>query len=232
LFGSRRERYTDPAQTLLFDATRLAAPLPEGDRPQPTEGMKERTSRGRQRRVFPDFLPREEQRLLLKPAEIPEQMRDNPHVRRFFKKVGETLELIPMQLKVVEQFQEVLALDRPGEATTMVSARRPASLINSFAGPSLWAYLTVRRFADHLPYYRLEDTLGRSGFRIDRSTQWRWMRGLARGVTPLVDLMWELARQSPALGMDETPVMELGGSGRTLKGHLWTGVGDANHPYD
>ena len=105
-------------------------------------------------------------------------MRDNPDVRRFFKKVGETLEMTPMQLKVVEQWQEVIALDRPDETTTMVAARRPAALIQSFAGPSLWAYLTVSRFADHLPYYRLEDILGRSGFRIDRSTQWRWMRGL------------------------------------------------------
>ena len=58
------------------------------------------------------------------------------------------------------------------------------------------------------------------------------MRGLARGVTPLVDLMWQRALQSAVLGMDETPVMELGGPGRTLKGYLWTGVGDANHPYD
>ena len=44
--------------------------------------------------------------------------------------------------------------------------------------------------------------------------------------------MWELARQSAVLGMDETPVMELGGPGRTLKGYLWAGVGDADHPYD
>jgi hypothetical protein len=92
--------------------------------------------------------------------------------------------------------------------------------------------LTVSRFADHLPYYRLEDILGRSGFRIDRSTQWRWMRGLAQGVTPLVDLMWELTLQSAVLGMDETPVMELGGPGRALKGYLWTAVGDAAQPYD
>jgi transposase len=182
--------------------------------------------------VFPEFLPREEQRLYLKPEDIPAHMRDNPNVRRFFKKVGESLEMIPMQLKVVEQLQEVIALDRPDETTTMIAARRPAALIQSFAGPSLWAYLTVSRFADHLPYYRLEDILGRSGFRIDRSTQWRWMRGLARGVTPLVDLMWQLARESSVLGMDETPVMELGGPGRTLKGYLWAGVGDAHHPYD
>ena len=58
------------------------------------------------------------------------------------------------------------------------------------------------------------------------------MRGLAQGLTPLVDLMWNLTLQSHVLHMDETPVMELGGPGRPLKGYLWTGVGDAAHPYD
>jgi transposase len=233
LFGSRRERFTedDPAQTLLFDPATLDSPE-SSDENQPAPEPKKRTSKGRRRRVFPEFLLREEQRHYLIPEDIPEEMQDNPNVRRFFKKVGESLELVPMQLKVIEQLQEVIALDRPDETTTMVAAKRPVPLIQSFAGPSLWAYLTVSRFADHLPYYRLEDILGRSGFRIDRSTQWRWMRGLARGVTRLVDLMWQRARQSAVLAMDETPVMELGGPGRTRKGYLWTGVGDANHPYD
>jgi transposase len=231
LFGSRRERFADdPAQQLLFEAATLDSS--ENKEEQPPAEQKKRTSKGRQARVFPDFLPREEQRHYLKPEDIPEELRDNPLARRFFKKVGETLDLIPMQLRVIEQFQEVIALDRPDETTMMVSAQRPAPLIQSFAGPSLWAYLTVSRFADHLPYYRLEDILGRSGFRIDRSTLWRWMRGLAQGVTPLVDLMWQRALLSGVLGMDETPVMELGGPGKTLKGYLWVGVGDAQHPYD
>jgi transposase len=221
----------DPAQGLLFDTTTPDATESAVANELPQQETK-RTSKGRQRRVFPDFLPREEQRLELNPDDIPEAMRDNPDARRFFKKIGETLELIPMQLKVVEQFQEVIVLDQPDETTTMVAAPRPVPLIHSFAGPSLWAYLTVSRFADHLPYYRLEDILGRSSFRIDRSTQWRWMRGLAQGVTPLVDLMWNLTLQSAVLGMDETPVMELGGLGRTNKGYLWVGVGDAQHPYD
>ena len=235
LFGCRRERFTDdPTQTLLFEATdttTVDTPEPDEEDAQPKENEK-RTSKGRQARTFPEFLPREVQRHRLEPEDIPKEMRDNPDARRFFKKVGETLEITPMQLKVVEQFQEVIVLDQPDETTTVVAARRPVSLIQSFAGTSLLAYLTVSRFADHLPYYRLEDILGRSGFRIDRSTQSRWMRGLGDGVTPLVELMWERALQSSVLGMDETPVMELGGPGRTLKGYLWAGVGDANHPYD
>jgi len=116
LFGSRRERYTDdPQQTLLFDpqaappaATDEAAP-PASDPASPAR--KKRTSKGRGRRVFPDFLPREEERHPLNDADIPDEMRNDLHARRFFKKVGERIELIPMQLKVIEQYQECLALD-------------------------------------------------------------------------------------------------------------------------
>lgn len=182
---------------------------------------------------FPSFCHAKSNGIISSPRIFPRNCGTIPGLPwRFFKKIGESLEVIPMQLKVVEQFQESHRAGPADETTMIIGAKRPVPLIQSFAGPSLWAYLTVSRFADHLPYYRLEDILGRSGFRIDRSTQWRWMRRLARGVTPLVELMWERALMSAVLGMDETPVMELGGPGRTLKGYLWAGIGDANHPYD
>ena len=44
--------------------------------------------------------------------------------------------------------------------------------------------------------------------------------------------MWQRALQSQTLAMDETPVMQLGGAGKTLTGYLWAGVGDDQHPYD
>lgn len=64
-----------------------------------------------------------------------------------------------------------------------------------------------RVFPEYLPreeqehYSNPEDILGRSGFRIDRSTQWRWMRGHAEGVTPLVDRMWTRCLLSDVLGI-------------------------------
>jgi len=240
LFGPRRERFIDdPAQALLFDAETLeAASQPPQEQQEESESLdpeeeetKKRSSQGRRRRVFPDFLPREEEKYFLEEEEIPEEMRDNPNARRFFKKIGERIEIVPLQMKVVERYQEVIALDQPDETTAMVSAKRPTPLIQSFAGPSVWAYLTTCRFADHLPYYRIEDILGRGGFRLDRSTQWRWMRELAQGVTPLVGLMWDRALMSACLTVDETPVKELA-LGGTLTGYFWTGVGDATHPYD
>lgn len=116
---------------------------------------KKMTSKGHKSRIFSDFLPPEERQFPLNPGEIPEAMRDNPDVSRFFKKVSETLELTPMQLKVIEQYQEVIVLDQLNETAMMVAASRPIPLIQSFVGPSIWAYLTVSRFADHFPYYRL-----------------------------------------------------------------------------
>jgi len=237
LFGSRRERYADdPRQTLLFnpgaadcETTEEAAP----DAPAPAAPpRKKRTSKGRQPRVFPDYLPREEERLELDEADIPAEMLKDPRARRFFKKIGERIEMTPAQFKVIEQYQEMFILDQPDETAKVIAARRPPTLIQSFAGVSLLSYLTVCRFADHLPYYRLEDILGRSGLFIDRSTQWRWMHRLAIGVTPLVDLMWTRVLQGQIIAMDETYVRELGGRGTTLTGYMWAGVGDAEHPYD
>jgi len=199
LFGSRRERFTadDPRQLLLFDAVTLE-PAPSNDNGEGNdteEGQdqpppkKKRRGKGRQKRVFSEFLPREQERLELKDDEIPEQMRDNPKARRFFKKIGERVELIPMEIKIVEQYQEVITLDQEDGTTSFATARRPPSLFTTFASPSLLAYLTASRFADHLPYYRIEDILSRVGLHLDRSTQTRWMNQIGKAVTPLIDLM-------------------------------------------
>src|SRR4029077_10706564 len=134
--------------------------------------------------------------------------------------------------QVVEHYQEVIVRNDESCETTMATAAKPAQLIDSFAGPGLLAYLTTSRFADHLPYYRQEDILSRYGFRIGRSTKWRWMFGLAQGVKPLVDLMRSLALQSLVLGVDETPVRMLSLAHASVKAYLWGTVGDRDHPYD
>jgi uncharacterized coiled-coil protein SlyX len=116
-FGTRCERIVDGDESQLplpdtvespapANATEPAAELVPDQRP------KKRAGRGRRPRVFPDFLPRERREIHLKPEEIPAELRDNPKARRFFKKIGELLEGIPMQFKVIEQFQEVILLDQ------------------------------------------------------------------------------------------------------------------------
>jgi transposase len=238
LFGSRRERYIDdPRQGLLFNSVALPADqevAPAEPDEQPAESTPRRTSQGRGRRVFPDFLPRTPVHHTVNDEEIPAELRNDPSVKRFFKKTGEILEYEPPKLHVIEHYQEVIARDEDTGETTMITAPKPPQLIDAFAGPSLLAYLTASRFADHLPYYRQEDILSRYGFRIGRSTQWRWMFALGQRVRPLVDLMRQLALQSLVLGVDETPVrmLSLAVLGGSVKAYLWGAVGDRDHPYD
>ncbi len=240
LFGSRRERYLDdPRQGVLFDATQLEesnkpAAQDDGQEPEPNAKPRpRRSSKGRGRRVFPDFLPRTPIHHKLNDEEIPEPLRNDPSAKRFFKKTGEQLEWEPPKLYVIEHYQEVIARDEPTGETTMITAPKPPQLIDSFAGPSLLAYLTASRFADHLPYYRLEDILSRCGFRIGRSTQWRWMFALAERVQPLVALMRQRVLLSLVLGVDETPVWMLRPAVLgSAKSYLWGTVGDRSHPYD
>ena len=242
LFGQRRERFEDPRQGMLFATTSIgSAGKPtdlapedqpgEAGEPQPDDEKKS-SRRGRVRRLIPDSLPRVQRVHELSEAEIPEHLR-GVDVRRFLKKVGEYIEWSPPQLTVVEEFVEMLAADNADATqTSMVSAVKPPRILNCFAGPSLLAGLVAHHFADHLPYYRLEEILGRSRLEIDRSTLCRWMIRLAAEAIPLTNLMRWLALQSLVAQGDETPVqMLLPGKGQTTTTYLWAILGDRQHPY-
>ena len=245
MFGHRRERFDDPLQGTLFDSTVLhpidETPAAAEDTPSPNKDAENsdeagdnngrRTSRGRQRRVFPEALPREKQVQRLSDEEVSEE--DRERGRLFEKLVGQWVELKPPELVVIEEYVEVLATDNADATeTTMQSASPQPRIISSFAGPSLLAAIATNRFADHLPYYRLEEILSRSGIEIDRATQTRWMCRLAAQVTPLVDLMRARVLACPVIQADETPVNKLEpGLGRTSKSYLWSVLGTSPYPY-
>jgi hypothetical protein len=182
--------------------------------------------------VIPECLERVRRERHLQEADIPEHLRGRAG-RRFMKKAGEWVEWEPARLFVVEEFVETFAVDNEDATQTqLVSAPRPPRIIESFAGPSLLAGLAVGHFADHQPYYRLEEILARSGLVIDRGTQCRWMIRLAQALAPLTAWMRRLALQSPVVLGDETPVkMLVPGRGQTSTTYLWAVLGDRQHPY-
>lgn len=247
LYGNRRERFTvdDPDQMYLFAsaAESNAAESNEeaaGQELQETEEngnagdtpAGEKRAAGRGRRLFPEFLPRQRKEHPLSDDEIPESMKDDPKAKRFFKKVREELEYTPGKLVVLEHFKEVIAREDAAGETQIVTASGPPRLIESYAGPSLLALIATNRFSDHSPYYRDEDILSRLGYRIHRSTQCRWMQGVAAAVMPLVELMRQRVIQSHVLQMDET-VIPLVDSiiQKTRSSYLWLARGDLAHPY-
>jgi transposase len=251
LFGQRRERFDDPRQGLLFDAvvvggtsqggvsgeddTAAADETDDDTNANDEDGDEAQSSTprtGRRRRVIPESLPRVRRIHELDESEIPEHLQSDAG-RRFLNKIGEYVEWEPPRLTVIEEFVEMLAIDNDDATqTTMLAADRPPRIINAFAGPSLLAGLAVNHFADHLPYYRLEEILGRSQLTIDRSTQCRWMLRLSKALSPLTDLMRTLALRSSVVQADETPVKMLApGQGKTSTTYLWAVLGDQQFPY-
>jgi transposase len=236
LFGQRRERYEDPNQRLLFDFAELGEPSGEAHEESSElvdEGpKKKKRSRGRGRRVIPECLPRVPRYQPLNEEDIPEELRGQSG-RRFYKKTSEWIEWQPPQLFVVEEYVEVLAVDNEDATeTAMISAPSESRILNCFVGPAMLAYFVASRFADHQPYYRLEEILLRSGIQIDRGTLCRWMIRLAFQVLPLVNRMRQLALQSAVAQGDETSVKQLDpGQGKTSTAYLWAVLGDQDYPF-
>jgi transposase len=251
LFGSRRERFeaSVPEQLEAQDAGLEASGTEDGlvedpatssepdagkSSPTATTSTNRRTSKGRQKRTINESIPREKILHRLQEQDVPPELWNNPLAKRFFRFVGEEVELQEARLRVLEHYEEVIALedDTTGESR-MQAASAPEPLIERcYAGEGLLAYLAASRFADHIPYYREEDILARVGFSIHRATQWRWMRELAGILLPLYQRMRERVMQSAVLGIDETPCAlicpELS---RTRSAYLYAQYGDTTHPY-
>jgi transposase len=106
----------------------------------------------------------------------------------------------------------------------------PRPIPHGIAGPGLVSEVIVSKFGDHLPLYRLEDILVRSGVYLARSTLCDWVKFAAELLRPLYELQRKLVLRSAVLWTDDTPVTVLGGLEGSLQGHFWTYIGH-EHPY-
>jgi transposase len=241
LYGWRRERFVADREE---DVTDEADEPPRGEaaeKPAANElvgsasrGASGRTSRGRQPRAIDPSIPREKVLHPLDQTKVPPELWNDPRAKRFFRFVREEVELQEARVRVLEHYEEVIVLeDESSGQCRMLTASVPDPLLDRcYVGVSLLAYLVASRFADHIPYYREEDILSRIGFSIHRSTQWRWMRGLATLLLPLVERMRQRVMQSHVQGIDETPCPMLCPElGRTRSSYLYAQYGDADHPY-
>ena len=101
----------------------------------------------------------------------------------------------------------------------------PRPIPGGIAGPGLISEVIVSKFGDHLPLYRLEDILVRSGVYIARSTLCDWVKFAAELFTPLYELQRKLVLQSTVMWTDDTPVTVIGGLQGSFQGHFWAYIG-------
>ena len=148
-FGRRAEPWRAEGQLdlpLPLAPQPLPAPAKTADAP-PAAGRSPR----RQRKPFPDDLPRETI------EHLPTDTRC-PCCGGAFKPLGEEvsemLEYIPARFKVIRHVRPKLACARCDHIAQAEAPSRP--IARGFAGPALLAHVLVSKYADHTPLYRLE----------------------------------------------------------------------------
>ena len=213
LFGRRSERFVEGAgQGHLFEKS----PDDNNPPPPPSEAAEEeityRRRRGHGWGKLPEHLPREE--VLL---DVPESQRKCACCGEPMQRIGEdrTERVDYRPARIV-----VKVLVRPKYACR----RKHAGVKQEPAPPSpvpggrfdfgLVAQVVTSKTADHLPLYRQQDILARSGLELSRSTLCAIMAGAARLLAPLVALMRQRLLASWLLGAAGTADTDVGGRRR------------------
>ncbi|AVR87174.1 Mobile element protein [Thauera aromatica K172] len=134
--------------------------------------------------------------------------------------VSEQLDIIPAKFFVHRHIRPQYACRR---CETVSAAPVPAAIIDGgMAAPRLLAWVTVSKFVDHLPLYRIEQIAARSEVPLPRSTQAEWVGRIGVALAPLCDRLIERLREGNVLHADETPVEQLDpGRGKTKRAYLW-----------
>ena len=178
------------------------------------------------------------------PADLPVQtvILDLPDVQKICPETGVALVKIGEEVthKLVQEpgsyyIKEIIRPkyanpSRP-EAGVLI-AELPDSIIPKCrADESFLAEVTTRKFADHLPLYRISEILSREGIKISRKLLSQWMVRLGSVLQPLYKIMFAKILASNNIFIDESPVRVIEEESRL--GYMWTIVGGEgpNPPY-
>ena len=234
LKGKKRERL-DSNQLLLFDLGELEQLLEEAaksDDSAPAKAARRRQKHGR--RIIPDNLPTEE--VLY---ELPEEQRlcpiDGKPMPAIRYEVSEQLDYQPAQLKRIQHKRAVYACPEKHDEATLITAPKPPQAVEKcLAAPGLLAGVVVGKFGDHLPGYRMEDILSRSGVNLNRSTLYDWMAAVADATKPLYELMKSHVLQSRIIQTDDTSVklIDATAEGGSRTARFWAYRGDRDHLFE
>jgi transposase len=119
------------------------------------------------------------------------------------------------------------------EEVGIKTALMPDSIIPKCrADESLLSEIIVKKFADHLPLYRIAEILGRERIIISRKLLSQWVIRVGFELKPLYDAMKRRILENGNLYIDESPV-KIFDSPHSRLGYMWVVVGGqgADPPY-
>ena len=209
LFGRRSERHVPDARQGLLplgdDGEEAAAPAS----PPEEEITYRRRRKGHGWSKLPAHLPREE--VLV---DLPEDQRTCPDCGQPLQRIGEDrserVDLVPARISIKVLVRPKYACSR-GHGLQQAPAP-PSPVPGGRFDFGLVAHVVTSKTADHLPLYRQQDILARSGLKLSRSTLCEITAGAGELLRPLVEYMTRRLLATDLLGADDTPVRLLDGT--------------------
>lgn len=119
------------------------------------------------------------------------------------------------------------------EETGIITAELPDSLLPKCrADESLLAEIITKKFADHLPLYRIAEGMEREGIKISRKLLSQWVVKCGMALKPLYHEMLKHILSSQNIFIDESPV-KLWEPGKCKQAYMWVVVGgsQSDPPY-
>ena len=209
MFSSKSERF-DPNQ-MLFDSLLIEAidnnPPPDSPMPEVEVVVEKHTRKVSPigRGEFPDHLEREE--III---DVPEEEKFLPDgtPRPFIGyDTSERLAYTPSRLYVKRSKRAKYGSPKGAEEYGVITAPLQESILpRCMADESLVAHITVSKFVDHLPLYRMEQIFTREGVKITRQNMSRWCKDVGLALNLLAQ---EIKSRLFATGMvhfDDSPV--------------------------
>ena len=194
-----------------------ATTAPDDEEPPPA---RRRKKPGGVRVLSPD-LPRE-RREVLPPEEERRCSCCGSEKTRIGEDIAEELDYVPAHLRVIEHVRVKMAC-RNCEAGVVIGDGPLRPIPRSKASAGLLAHVVVSKYADHLPLYRQEKMLARSGMSLVRQTLCDWVAGVAELLDPLVAVLEKQIVLSGYVRADETPIriLRTGKKKKSHQGYLW-----------
>jgi transposase len=234
IFGKRSERIVSHLNQdqLLFEGFEPGEPKQEEEREIPAHKRRKSKRNGQDAITLPPDLP-----VQITILDIPEKEKICPETGEALVQIGvevtHKLAHQPGSYYVKEIIRPKYAYPQREEAGIAIAALPDSLIPKCRADESLLAEIITCKFADHLPLYRIVESMARQGIQISRKLLSQWVMRCGSALKPLYNEMVKRILAGQNVYIDETPI-KLQEAVKCSQGYLWTIVGggeSSNPPY-